>query len=114
MRICGQIDLLANSYAQLASADVVVDQAELMIELEVLTPVVRGWTEPVATTVVATDTPSVCVGNRVGLRLVADPGAKGFNGTLISVRGGERWLTYAHRLADGTIVPDDGTRRIAA
>lgn len=91
-----------------------VDQAELMIELEVLTPVVCGWTEPIATTVVASHTPSVCVGDRIGLRLVAKPDAKTFNGTLISVRGGERWLTYAHCLADGTIVPDDGTRRIAA
>jgi hypothetical protein len=109
-----QIDLLADSYAQLASAEIVVNQAELTVELEVLTPVVRGWTEPVATTVVATRTPSVCVGDRVGLRLVADPDIKTFNGTLISVRGGERWLTYGHRLSDGTIVPDDGTRRIVA
>jgi hypothetical protein len=83
-------------------------------ELEVLEPVERGWSEPVATTVLASQTPSVSVGDRLGLRLVADPNATSFNGTLVSVRDGERWLTYAHRLEDRTIVPEDGTRRVAA
>ncbi|MFZ0386425.1 MAG: hypothetical protein WAL22_12215 [Solirubrobacteraceae bacterium] len=85
-----------------------------VVELEVLAPVGHGWTEPVATTVVASQTPSVSVGDRLGLRLIPDPEATSFNGTLVSVRGGERWLTCAHRLQDGTIVPEDGTRRIAA
>ncbi|MGI8712739.1 MAG: hypothetical protein ACR2NR_06050 [Solirubrobacteraceae bacterium] len=117
-RLCalldGQIDLLAGSYARLAAGHVAIDQAELVVELEVLAPVAHGWSEPVATTVLATQTPSVSVSDRLGLRLVPDPDAKTFNGTLISVRGGERWLVCAHRLPDGTIVPDDGTHRIAA
>jgi hypothetical protein len=108
-----QIDLLGASYARLA-AHVAVDHAGSLVELEVLTPVASGWTEPITTTVLATHTASACVGDRLGLRLVADPGAKSFNGTLISVRGGERWLVCGHRLADGTLVPDDGTRRISA
>jgi len=112
--IDAQIDLLADSYQRLAARQVDTNQPELVVELKVLAPVVHGWTEPVATTVLASQTPSVSVGDRLGLRLVPDPEARSFNGTLVSVRGGERWLTYAHRLQDGTIVPEDGTRRIAA
>jgi hypothetical protein len=112
--IDAQIDLLADSYQRLAARQVDTHQPELVVDLEVLEPVERGWTEPVATTVLASQTRSVSVGDRLGLRLVPDPKATSFNGTLVSVRGGERWLTYAHRLEDRTIVPEDGTRRIAA
>jgi hypothetical protein len=112
--IDAQIDLLAASYQQLAVRQIDTNQAELVVELEVLAPVGHGWTEPVATTVLASRTPSVSAGDRLGLRLIPDPQATSFNGTLVSVRGGERWLTYARRLHDGTIVPEDGTRRMAA
>jgi hypothetical protein len=103
--------LLADSYQRLAARQVDTNQPELVVELEVLAPVGHGWTEPVATTVLTSQTPSVSVGDRLGLRLVRDPKATSFNGTLVSVRGGERWLTYAYRLQDRTIVPEDGTRR---
>jgi hypothetical protein len=112
--IDAQVDLLAASYQRLAATQVDTHQPELVVELEVLAPVGHGWTEPVATTVLASQTPSVSVGDRLGLRLIPDPKATSFNGTLVSVRGGERWLTYTHRLQDRTIVPEDGTRRISA
>jgi hypothetical protein len=112
--IDAQIDLLGDRYVRLADGHVATNQAGLVAELEVLAPVAHDWREPVATTVVATQTLSVSIGDQLGLRLVADPDAETFNGTLISVRGGERWKTCAHRLKDGTVVPDDGTRRIAA
>ncbi len=112
--IDAQVDLLADSYQRLTARQIDTNRVELVVELEVLAPVGHGWTEPVATTVVASQTPSVSVGDRLGLRLIPDPEATSFNGTLVSVRGGERWLTCAHRLQDGTIVPEDGTRRIAA
>ncbi len=108
-----QVALLAKSYDRLA-ADYRADApADLVVELSVRTPAGLGGTEPVSATVEAVDTGPVSVGDQIVLRLVADPAAP-FNGTLISVRGGERWLTRAHRVRDGTIVPRDGTRRIAA
>lgn len=115
-RLCelldAQISLLADSYDQLA-AQAAQEPADLVIELGVLHPVASGWSQPVATTVLAVETGAASVGDQLGLRLVADPAAT-FNGTLISVRAGERWLTYANRLQDETIVPTDGTRRTAA
>jgi hypothetical protein len=108
-----QIELLAESYDRLAAQPADHNQAELVVELEVLGPVDHGWAKPVTTTILAVESGGVSVGDLIGLRLVADPSAL-FNGTLISVRAGERWRTYAHRLADGTVVPHDGTRRIAA
>lgn len=117
-RLCelldAQITLLAASYDRLAAGHDAYDQAEVIAELGVLAPVGRGWREPVAATVLAAEKGAISVGDRLGLRLVADPAAATFNGALVSVRAGERWLTYAHRLEDGTIVPDDGTRRTAA
>ncbi len=116
-RLCelldAQIALLASSYDRLAAQHDAHNQAELILELGVLAPVGSGWVEPVATTVLAADVGDVSAGDHLGLRLVADPAAT-FNGKLISVRAGERWLICAHRLQDGTIVPHDGTRRIAA
>lgn len=112
--LAAQIALLAASYDRLAAQHDAHDQAEVIAELGVLAPVGSDWREPVATAVLAVEKGAVSVGDQLGLRLVADPAAATFNGTLVSVRAGERWLTYAHRLEDGTVVPDDGTRRIAA
>jgi len=116
-RLCelldAQITLLADSYDRLAADHDVHRHGELVLELGVPGPLAPGWSEPVTTTVLSVEAGEVSVGDRLGLRLVADPDAS-FNGTLMSVRPGERWRTCAHRLHDGTIVPDDGTRRLAA
>jgi hypothetical protein len=79
----------------------------------VLGPINARWRDPILTTVRAANTDAVTVGEQIGLRLVADPDAT-FNGTLVSVRAGERWLTVADAIRDRTIIPRDGTRRLAA
>ena len=109
----GQIDLLTSSYTRLADHPAAPGHAEMIIELEVKGPVPQGWGEPVTVRIRSVRAGSISGGAEVGLRLVADPAAR-FNGTLISLRTGEKWLTYADRLPDGTIVPADGTRRLAA
>jgi hypothetical protein len=54
---------------------------------------------------------SVPIGAQVGLRLVTDRDAT-FDGTLLSVLSGERWLVCGTLLDDGTLLPSDGTRRL--
>jgi hypothetical protein len=108
-----QIKLMAASYDRLIAGTSGRDEGELVVELQVGDTPHHGWTEPVPTTVVAVAVGAATVGDRIGLRLVADPDAA-FNGTLISVRPGERWLTCGDLLQDGTIIPRDGTRRVAA
>ncbi|MDQ6732066.1 MAG: hypothetical protein M3022_17705 [Actinomycetota bacterium] len=46
------------------------------------------------------------------VRLVEDPDGP-FNGALVSLLACERWLLCARELADGTLLPLDGTRRLA-
>lgn len=104
-----QIAVMAASYDRLIAGTPGRDDGELQVGD---TPR-HGWTEPVPTTVVAVAVGAATVGDQIGLRLVADPDAA-FNGTLISVRAGERWLTCGDLLHDGTIIPRDHTRRLAA
>ena len=106
-----QIAVMAASYDRLIAGTASRDEGELVVELQVGdTP--HGWTVPVPTTVVTVAVGAVAVGDQIGLRLVADPDAA-FNGTLMSVRAGERWLTCGDLLQDGTIIPRDRTRRVA-
>jgi hypothetical protein len=108
-----QIARLADSYHRLCIHHDAHEQSTLVVELGVLGPLAPGWREPLATTVLRAHTGEVSVGDQLRLRLVADPDAR-FNGKLVTLRPGERWMAYAHRLADGTIIPSDGTRRLAA
>ena len=108
-----QIAVLAASYDRLIAGTSSHDEAELVVELRVGDAPDQGWTEPVPTTVVGVAVGAATVGDQIGLRLVADPDAA-FNGTLISVRAGERWLACGDLLRDRTIIPRDGTRRLAA
>jgi hypothetical protein len=109
----GQIAVMAASYDRLMAGTPGRDDGELIVELQVGDTSHHGRTEPVPTTVVAVAVGAATVGDQIGLRLVADPDAA-FNGTLISVRTGERWLTCGDLLHDGTIIPRDRTRRLAA
>jgi hypothetical protein len=108
-----QIAVMAASYDRLIAGTSSCDKGELVVELQVGDTPHHGWTEPVPTTVVAVAVGAATVGDQIGLRLVAGPDAA-FNGTLISVRAGERWLTCGDLLQDGTIIPRDRTRRVAA
>jgi hypothetical protein len=47
---------------------------------------------------------------QIAVRLVEDPDGP-FNGMIVSVLAGERWLTCAREQQDGTLLPLDGTRR---
>jgi hypothetical protein len=108
-----QIEELSCAYQQLRAEHHAHDQAELIVEVDVVGPVGSGWTEPVPTTIRARQGRGASIGDRLGLRLVADTGAP-FNGTLITVRPGERWSVCADHADDATITPIDGTRRLAA
>jgi hypothetical protein len=107
------IATLAPSYEFLAAADWSSEeaQAELFVEVEFREPVPISWKVPVPATVVGVRRGSASIGSQIGLRLVADPRAP-FNGTLLSVLEGERWLVCGTLLDDGTVLPSDGTRRL--
>ena len=109
-----QIAAFAPSYAALAAGDWSSQetQAEIAVELQIYEPTPTGWKDPVPATVVGIHRGSVPIGAQVGLRLVADRDAP-FNGTLLSALSGERWLVYGALLDDGTLLPSDGTRRLA-
>jgi hypothetical protein len=70
------------------------------------------WKEPVSAAVTAPIKVNTPLGEQIGVRLVVDPGAT-FNGTLVSFLPGERWSICARALDDDTLVPLDGTRRLA-
>lgn len=116
-RLCelldAQIAVLFDRYDRLSAEHHIHQSDDVVLELGVLGPIGAGWREPVPTTVHAANTDAVTVGEQIGLKLVADPDAT-FNGTLVSVRAGERWLTVADGIRYRTIIPRDGTRRLAA
>jgi hypothetical protein len=107
-----QIAMLAPSYAALARQDWSTEQAraDLVAEVQVSDRVPAGWHEPIPATLIGVQHGSLSVGSQLGIRLVADPAAP-FNGTLLSVLAGERWLICGELLDDETVIPADGTRR---
>lgn len=108
-----QIVMFAPSYAALTARDwsPAMSRADVNVDVLVADPAPTDWAHPVATTVVGVHRGDLTIGSEVGLRLVADHTAT-FNGTLLSVLGGERWLVCGRFLADATVVPVDGTRRL--
>jgi hypothetical protein len=108
----GQIAAFAPSYTALAARDWSSDMsgAEVIVEVQILDPATTDWKQPVQATVVRVHRGSVSPGSQVGLRLVADADAA-FNGKLLNVLGGERWLVCGALREDGTLLPLDGTRR---
>ena len=110
----GQSAKLAPSYQRLTHLDSSGEDAvaDIVCEIQVLRISPDWWKEPVSaavTTPVKGDTPP---GEQVGVRLVEHADAT-FNGTLVSLLAGERWRICARVLDDGTLVPLDGTRRLA-
>jgi hypothetical protein len=108
-----QIARLSGVYKRLSAAHPAHDRADDVVELDILAPTPSGWRQPITTSIAAVHRGEGRVGERRGLRLVADPAAP-FNGMLVSARAGERWLICAKHLDDATLVPIDGSRRISA
>lgn len=111
--LAAQIARLSRAYQRLSAADQPHAGADVVAELEVRGPVGHGWREPIATTVLTSSSSDIAAGDQLGLRLVADPDAP-FNGTLVSVGAGERWIVCADRIENDMILPLDGTRRLSA
>jgi hypothetical protein len=116
-RLCAlldaQIAVLSDRYYRLSAGHRAHKAADVILELGVVGPIGADWRKPVPATVQTANTDGLTVGQQVGLRLVADPDAI-FNGALVSVRAGERWLTVGDGIPNHTIIPRDGSRRLAA
>jgi hypothetical protein len=110
--LVGQIAAFAPSYTALAARDWSsgMSGAEVIVEVQILDPATTDWKQPVPATVVRVHRGNMSPGSQVGLRLVADADAT-FNGKLLNVLGGERWLVCGALREDGTLLPLDGTRR---
>jgi hypothetical protein len=82
-----------------------------IVKVQILDPATTNWKRPVRVTVVGVHRGSLSIGSEIGLRLVADPKAN-FNGTLLNLLVGEGWLVCGAIRDDGTLLPQDGTRRL--
>lgn len=109
-----QIELLAPNYQQLRELDWSTEEAAAHIacEVEVLGATCGASREPIRAIVTAPVKGDVAIGQQVALRAVENPDGP-FNGKLMSVLRGERWLICADRLEDRNLLPRDGTRRLA-
>lgn len=76
--------------------------AEVIAEIEVLADSSPRFDEPVPTVVSTSRTGPLQPGTKLPVRQVEDPAAP-FNGTLISLTKGERWLIYGSLTSDGAV-----------
>ena len=109
-----QIARLARNYDELCDLDWTADEAaaDVICEMRVLGTSPGRWNRSVAAVVIEPVKGDTLLNQRTAVRLVRDPDGP-FNGTLVSFLTGERWLTCARELEDGTLLPLDGTRRCA-
>lgn len=109
-----QIDLLAPTYQQLCELDWTTEEAvaDVVCEVQVLDARQGASKELVRATATAPVKGDISVHQQLTVRVVNDPDGP-FNGKLVSVLAGERWLIQARRLGDSTLLPLDGTRRDA-
>jgi hypothetical protein len=112
--INAQIAKLALSYQQLCELDWTAAEqvADVICEMQVLDTSPGHWKEPIPAVVTASIKGRTSPDGQIAVRLVADPDGP-FNSAILSVLAGERWLTCARELQDGTLLPLDGTRRRA-
>lgn len=106
---------LQPNYAQMCGLELAAEEAraEVICEAEIVNVSPGSWKEPVSAVVTAAIKGNATPGQPVAIRLVEDPDAQ-FNGTLVGLLAGELWHVCASRLADGTLLPLDGTHRRAA
>jgi hypothetical protein len=109
-----QIKLLTPAYQQLRDLDWAAEEAaaDVVCEVDVLDARRGASTQPVRAVVIAAAKGGVPVHRQIKLRVVKDPDGP-YNGSLVSMRVGERWLICAHQLEDNSLLPLDGTRRYA-
>lgn len=105
----------APSYASLAALDWSAEEgaAGHVVDVELSAEAAADLRRPVSVCVIAPHRADHRVGAQCALRVVA-PGHGPFNGTIVSVLPGERWRVSGELLADGSLLPADGTRRLHA
>ncbi len=110
-----QIARLQPTYQQLCALDWTAEEAaaDLVCEVQVIETSPGGWKQPLPAVVIASIKGNTSFGQQMAVRLVEDFDGP-FNGTLLGLLAGERWLLCARELEDGTVLPLDGTRRLAA
>lgn len=111
--IDAQIELLAPNYQHLRELDWSTEEAaaQIVCEAAVLHAEQGASRQPIRAIVTATFKGDFALDQQVALRTVEDPDGP-FNGKLMSVLTGERWLICADQLKDRTLLPLDGTRRL--
>jgi hypothetical protein len=109
-----QIARLAPNYEQLCRLDWSGEEAtvDVVCEMQVVSVSPARWKEPVSAVVTAPIKGDTSLGERIEVGLVEDPGAA-FNGSLVSLLPGDRWRLCARRRENETLLPLDGTRRLA-
>ena len=105
---------LALNYQELCGLDWTAEEAaaNVICEMQVVDTSPGSWKKPVTAVVTKPIKGDTSLDEQIAVRLVEDPNGP-FNGTLVSFLAGERWLTCARELEDGTLLPLDGTRRCA-
>jgi len=78
--------------------------ANVICEMHVLDTSHGSWTKPVTATVTTPIKGNTSLDEKIAVRLVEDTNTP-FNATLVSFLAGERWLTCARELEDGTLLP---------
>ena len=109
-----QIDLLAPMYQQLCELDWTTEEAaaDVFCEVQVLNAKCGASKEPMHAILIALIKGDMLLHQQITLCAVKDPDGP-FNGKLVSMLTGERWLICARQLGDGTLLPLEGTRRHA-
>jgi hypothetical protein len=110
-----QIARLQPAYHQMCALDWTAEEAaaDLVCHIQVIETSPGGWKQPVPAAVIVAIKGNSPPKEQIAVRLVEDPDGP-FNGTLLGLLAGERWLLCARELEDGTVLPLDGTRRLAA
>lgn len=112
--IRAMIARLTSSYEGLCRLDWTPEEASADAVAEVMVRDDRrgGWSQPVNTHVAVPIKGHATAGAEAKVWLVENPSGP-FNGTRVALLTGERWLICAAVLDDGTLLPIDGTRRLA-
>lgn len=101
------------SYTKLAEQDWSAEESQvgLVAEVRITGPQALKWAEPIRAVVIHQRAGDAPPGSPLDVCQVADPDAQ-FNGKLVSTLPQERWQICGHRRDDGSILIQDGTRRL--
>jgi hypothetical protein len=109
-----QIAKLSPTYQQLCRLDWSGQEAmaDVVCEMQVVSVSPGRWKEPVSALVTAPIKGDTSLGEQIEVGLVEGPDAT-FNGTLVSLLPGDPWRICARVCENDTLLPLDGTRRLA-